>query len=513
MSTEPNITLGVIFFVYGLAFFSMGLAVLLEGGRGYDMRLRLALRPLAAFGLIHGINEWLDMFQILGIIGNDTATANLYRAFLLIILAFSFLSLSGFGFSALASDAAKRRISFLGPLTLAAIWGFGLLLVGGNYPQGETLWHVADVWTRYTLGIPSAVIASIGLIAQQRAFRRAGMAEFGRDSLVAAIAFGWYGLVGQLFTPASRLWPSTFLNQELFLHWFHFPIQLLRAGLAIIIATYVIRFMRAFDIEINRQIDELQATQLQEAQQREALRAELLKRVVRAQEAERQRIARELHDETGQSLTALGLGLRAVADAIDKDPKKAFKNLRKLETLTASSIDELQRVIAALRPAHLDELGLPAALRWYVNEVLEHAEDLKINFHTTGQEARLPEEVKVAIFRVVQEALTNILKHAVADTAEIRLIYALEKIIATISDDGIGMNLDILNMENRSSWGLLGMQERVALLGGDFYIKAAPNRGVTIQITIPLLTLNNHIIIDSETEPEVPHDDPSITSG
>ncbi|MGD2028155.1 MAG: histidine kinase, partial [Anaerolineales bacterium] len=366
-----DIQLFFVFFVYGLAFFSLGVTVFLEGDRSMDERLRLSLRPLAAFGILHGINEWIDMLEhIENFQPSPTGEAILFSVHLM-LMSFSFLSLSGFGFSLLAPNIRFRRLSLLAPLTLAAIWAFGIRILSGQFYFGVGACSITCVWTRYSLGIPAALAASIGLIAQQRNFRRAGMAKFGRDSLVAAIAFAWYG-IAQFFTKPSRLPPSTFINSELFEHWFNFPVQILRAGLAVVIAIYVIRFMRSFDEEIQEEIAHLQKMQLEEARKREELRGGLIKQIVAAQEAERQRIARELHDDTGQALTAIGLGLRGVSTQLNDKNTKASKNLRVLEALTTNSLNELQRIIANLRPAHLDDLGLAAAIRWYVNDARNH---------------------------------------------------------------------------------------------------------------------------------------------
>ena len=122
----------IVFFFYGLAFFSMGLAIILEGGRSSDELLPLSLRPLAVFGILHGINEWIDMFKQMGLNLNETQDLLLFTINL-IILAFSFISLSAFGFSLLSSDLMKRRLSFLAPLILAGIWGIGLTLLSGSY--------------------------------------------------------------------------------------------------------------------------------------------------------------------------------------------------------------------------------------------------------------------------------------------------------------------------------------------------------------------------------------------
>jgi signal transduction histidine kinase len=326
------------------------------------------------------------------------------------------------------------------------------------------------------------------------------MAEFGRDSLIASLAFGWYGVVGQLFTRPSRLPPSTFLNEELFLSWFGLPIQVLRAATAVVVAVYVIRFMRAFDAEITRQIEELQAAQLMEAKEREALRGDLLRRIVSAQEAERQRVARELHDETGQKLTAIGLGLQGVSGALEKNTKQAGKTLRKLQQLTADSIDELQRLIADLRPSHLDDLGLPAALRWYLGEINERT-GIKVKFRVRGEERHLPESITIAVFRIVQEALTNVVKHAKVDTAQVQLFFEDDHVQAVIKDEGRGFDMELLDSGGRKSWGLLGIRERASLLGGHFEIVSSPGKGTKIRVSIPCIENNAGIpeVIDNDS--------------
>jgi signal transduction histidine kinase len=310
------------------------------------------------------------------------------------------------------------------------------------------------------------------------------LVQFGRDSLAASIAFAWYGVAGQLFVPASRLWPSTFVNDELFLHWFGFPVQVFRAVLAVLIAIFVIRFMRAFDTEIQGQIEELQAMRLEEARRREALRGGLIKRIVAAQEAERQRIARELHDDTGQALTALGLGLRGVSRTVKVDQNKAAHNLRLLEELASNSLNELQRIIANLRPSHLDDLGLAAAIRWFINDVQNHTE-IQLTFTQQREEVPVSDEVKIAIYRVVQEAITNAIKYSSAENVNVELCFTDKTINVRIEDDGVGMDVDTLRTRREQSWGILGMRERAQLLDGEFKIDSSPGRGVHVSVSIP----------------------------
>ncbi len=470
----------VIDFFYGLAFFSMGLLVAMEGGRSTDARLRMALRPLAGFGLVHAAHEWLSMFVAMGHI--DQKQLAVISFISLTFLAFSFLSLAAFGAYLVLGSESTWRVSLIIPLGLEAIWVFGLLSFKGEYSQADLV-AIADVWTRYSIAIPASLLAAAGLIVQQRAFRRAGHVRFGRDSLWASISFGWYGLVGQLFTQPSLLPPSTFLNTDLFISLFGFPIQLLRAVTAIFASVFVIRFLRAFQVESDHKIAELQEARLHEARQREELRAELFRKVVAAQESERQRIARDLHDETGQSLTAIGMGLRGLADELDN--KKQNDTLSQLQALTSDSLKELQRIISDLRPAHLDDLGLSATLRWYATR-LQELTSLHARVDIEGDEPELDDAVKITIFRIVQESLNNVIKHSHATTVNIKIDYRQKEARILVRDNGMGFDMGLVQSRiGRTSLGLAGMDERAMLMGGEVQIHSRPNYGTEVEARIP----------------------------
>lgn len=472
----------LIYFFYGLAFFCMGLAILLERGHGSNARLRVALVPLAAFGLIHGSHEWLEMFERLRILPWAVPRYNAWEVLRIGLLATSFLSLSTFGASLLDRPRPRPRLRWLDSLALSVLWAIGIVVLLRKLLVSATFWDAADVWTRYMLAVPAALLAAAGLLAQRRAFERAGLGQFGLDCVMAALAFACYGLIGQTFPRPSVVPPSTIVNSELFQSLFGFPIQLLRAGMAIMASYFVIRFLRSFEVEQKAEIVQLQEAQLREAEAREALRLEMMRRNVGAQEAERQRIARELHDETGQSLTALGLGLRGIESAMASDPARAVQNVRHLENMVTRSLDELQRLIADLRPSHLDDLGLPAALRWYAGEVQTRWQ-MPVAVEIHGEPRPLPPAVTTALFRMAQEALTNTVKHANAYHALLRLDFGAESVTLTVEDDGIGF--DTLRRDKIGAWGLLGMEERANLLGGTVRIMSDSGRGTRVQAVFP----------------------------
>ena len=194
-----------------------------------------------------------------------------------------------------------------------------------------------------------------------------------------------------------------------------------------------------------------------------------------------------------------------MAASLNQDTERAGRNLKQLEALVTGALNELQRLIADLRPSHLDDLGLPATLRWWADEI-ESRVSLEVDVTVSGKEVHLPAPVRLAIFRATQEAITNIIKHADAVVAKVNLTYNDDHVSVTISDNGCGFDMnEILSDQYRPSWGLLGMQERASLLGGEVNIDSRPGIGTTVQITIPYLWQDN------ETEEEMPDDYSTVT--
>jgi two-component system sensor histidine kinase UhpB len=142
-------------------------------------------------------------------------------------------------------------------------------------------------------------------------------------------------------------------------------------------------------------------------------------------------------------------------------------------------------LISDLRPSHLDDLGLAATLRWYAGEVEERAK-LNVKVQISGAAHPLPPEVKTGLFRIAQEALTNVIKHADATEASLRLAYGDGEMVLEVNDNGIGFDARVLSMElSRPSWGLMGMEERATEMGGEFMITSKPGEGTLVRVEIP----------------------------
>lgn len=218
----------------------------------------------------------------------------------------------------------------------------------------------------------------------------------------------------------------------------------------------------------------------------EDMRAHLVDRLMRAQEEERQRIARELHDETEQTLASVLIGLRATEEATTLEAaRQSAGNLRQV---TAHALNELQRLVQGLRPALLDEMGLAAALQHSCREFGE-AHKIRVELHVGNlAEVRLPLSVETTLYRIVQEALTNIAKHAHAKTASVLIQSTPSSVRLVVEDDGSGFDQEAVRRTaaQNGRLGLYGMQERAKLVGGVFTVESSKEQGTAIHVELPL---------------------------
>lgn len=506
-------TISAIFFCYGLAFYSMGLALLVESGRASGLGFARSMRLLAGFGLLHGIHEWLDLAERELALVHDVSMHVWLLWLRIAILVTSFLALVAFGEHLLRRERDRCRPSW-GLTAGAALWyAISCVVVRVTYQLDDVAWmQAADVLSRYSLGIPGSVLACWALWHQRRVFRERGMSSFVFDLTVAALALALYGIVGQFFTQPSVIFPSMVINSDLFLRLVGFPIPLFRAGMAALVAISMIRVLRALEVENQQRLDaaeqarrrteelsreelarlnaELQAANEQTArllhvvQQRDAMRGELIQHITAAQESERKRIARELHDGTGQALTGLALGLRGLEMQVATNPDLVARKLAQLESMATTSLGELRHLINDLRPPQLDDMGLAAALRWLV-ERFHDRDKPSIQLEVRGTAHALPPEVETTLFRIAQEGLTNAIKHAQADHIWVTLDYD-NGLSLSVRDDGVGFNpAEELNPGSvRTAWGLMGMQERASLINAVLTLNSAPGSGATFTVRL-----------------------------
>jgi two-component system sensor histidine kinase UhpB len=226
-------------------------------------------------------------------------------------------------------------------------------------------------------------------------------------------------------------------------------------------------------------------TMLDVLQDHRGLLQKMSEQVLVAQEDERKRIARELHDETAQALTTLLIRLKILEKA--RTAPEMRGQIDELRELTADTLEAVRKLAVELRPATLDDLGLVAALEGYT-EAYGSRMPVRVAFHAEGfddREGRLPPQVELVLYRVVQEALTNVAKHAAAHEVRVALSRRTDEVIAAVEDDGGGFHVEDMMRSRERGLGLFGMQERLALVGGQLVIDSLPGRGTRIHARVP----------------------------
>ncbi|MBT6176619.1 MAG: PAS domain S-box protein [Deltaproteobacteria bacterium] len=243
--------------------------------------------------------------------------------------------------------------------------------------------------------------------------------------------------------------------------------------------------------EITRMVGSVR--DITERRQTEELRNRFIERVISAEDAERRRIARELHDETGQSLTSVMVGLKAIESSIE--PTEARNRVAHIRSLVGRTLEEVGRLARGLHPSVLDDLGFATAIGRYASEYSK-AHRVMVDVHLRGVDAenRLPLVVETTLYRILQEALTNIAKHAEATTASIIVERQGSKVRAIIEDDGRGFDLSesegVTTLDMSHGLGLHGIRERAALLKGWVTVESTPGMGTTLYVHLPIPELD-----------------------
>lgn len=220
----------------------------------------------------------------------------------------------------------------------------------------------------------------------------------------------------------------------------------------------------------------------------DAYRQSVSSQVLEALEEERKRIARELHDETGQALTSIVIRMELAEQSLPAD-SPLRDQIRATRTYTIETLEEIRRLTYDLRPSILDDLGLVPAIRWYLkNRLDEQGPEANLEVDPALSGLRLSEETEVALFRIVQEALTNVRKHGQATRVNVRIWVEQGRIRVRVEDNGRGFDVEeVLSREVRDrGLGLFGMKERAALVGGVVHIRSVPGRGTVVEVSAPI---------------------------
>ena len=530
----PVPRLVVVFFIYGLAFFAMGLAIALEARRSTELRLAQSLKYLAAFGLLHAAVEWIDMWLLLPW-PLDPAVASTLRVVRLTLFATSTVLLAVFGTTLIGYLApAYRWIRWI-PLALLVFWLANWAIGPHLNPLTTASWTptdasclrchdgvtvassatgtgwvpsmtVADIWVRYVIYLPASLFAAAALFVQGRRFVVSGYRRIARDCRWMAWAFVANGVIAGIIVPPAMFAPASWLNYDAFLSVVGIPPQVFRAALAVAIAVFGVRILRVFDVEYARQLADAQDGRLRAQEQAldvarraadsaAAWNRELESKVKERTEElfeqvrrlaileERDRLAREMHDSLGQVLGYVNIKAKVAEDLIARGrAPEAGEELGQMRSAVQGAYEDVRQAILSLRTAPQGD-GLVATLRGYLERFREQT-GLTATLEAADGITLAP-AVEAQVVRIVQEALANVRKHAQASAVQVRFDHEGGGTNVTVSDNGHGFDLAEVEASQGMRFGLLTMRERAESVGGSLTITTAPGRGTKVRLHMP----------------------------
>ena len=449
---------GIIYFIYGLTFFVLGLAIALQSRHSSHLELARSLSWLAAFGFLHGFNEWGDFFIPLQGEYLAPGIIRILQYFHLILLAVSFACLYGFGL-ALLEPLKHRRWLHAGFAALLVSWLVLSLFPFRVWFTDFNVWYNAvSALTRYFIGLPSGLLAAYAL--REHTLNRIApynVPRIFRALQLSGITMAVYALATGLIVPPVPFFPGNWLNTDTFTRYLLIPPQLIRALIGLAMAMTTIGFLEIFDVETIRQI---------EAMEQERVLAD-----------ERKRIARELHDGTIQKVYTAGLLVRSAEKLAEQDTPLAGR--------LATAVGVLDDAIGDLRQ-NLNQLHTPAKSPELLKLAIQNlATDPRFSsLVTVDLDLDLPDtcfltpERTIHVLAVLQEALANIVRHAHAQHVSVTADCTDDRLRMIVKDDGISLPAQVAG-----GHGLRNMRDRASLLHGTLLVeKLAKGTSVTLDI-------------------------------
>lgn len=452
--------LHVVRFAYGLVFFALGFAIVLQPRRHSVYYLSTALSWLAAFALVHAFADWGLVFIPNGVDEEQIRNLLTLRGIGVLV---SFGLLMQFGVALLTHDRPRERWLQLLPSIVTGLFLFLQMMEHHSAELGRAAW-LADtkVTGRYFLGLPAALLSAWGLITQGAILRREKLGQHIGHLYGAAVCLVLYGVVGGLVVPARGYFPANIMNDRFFFESFGLPVEVAR-GIAILGVTYfIVRLLDIFYLETQRRL---------QAAERE-----------RALLRERERIARELHDGIMQTLYGTGLGLKQVMSLAVSQPDAAGTILTELNREIGRSIVQMRSFVLDLKEELVSGSDLADQVEAMTTEVSQYAGiPLSVEVEAHASDCRIPAGIREEVIAVLREGLSNIVRHSEASSGRILLSLEDCTILLRITDDGKGFDPPQL-----SGQGLGTLRERVEALGGFVTVLSAPGKGAQLIAHLPL---------------------------
>ena len=455
----------IFFFVYGLAFFIMGITILLQTRHSSRLELARSLVWLAWFGIIHGLNEWGDFFIPSQSAYLSTPVINGLYVFQLVILAISFACLFEFGVTMLNPLGLGRWMHGFA-LILFLSWFIVIFFFIPPFIMDLNVWRaIANALARYFICLPGGLIAAFGLRQQtnHRIIPLNVPDSIIQNLRIAGISMAVYGLLAGAIPPTIPFFPGTILNLQTFSALVGIPVLVFRSMIALVMTITIINGLEIFDLETQQRIEKLEQQQI----------------VV----SERERLARDLHDGAIQKVYTAGLFVES-ASKLAPPGSDLNNRIQKAVVVLNDAIADLRLNLTQLHSnsAMTENKSLVEIISMVANDP-HYVTMVKVSLAMN-----IPTHIKLSPLRsdhlkaIINEVFANIVRHAKAYHVQMKVDVSNEKLIITVKDDGIGMS-------NRqpAGYGLRNMRDRAHLLNGKIDINSIQGKGTTVGLEIPLL--------------------------
>ncbi len=448
----------IILFVYGLVFFLLGFAIILQTRRSSRLDLARSLRWLAAFGITHGFYEWGDLFIPIQAEYLSENTEQLMYVFHKLLLAVSFLCLFEFGVAVLPSGRRSRWLHW--ETTLAfVIWVFFAFVLFPGDPLDAEWRRTANAFARYFIGFPGGLLAAYGLRAHTlQRIAPLNVPKIVQMFQVAGVSLMIYTLLAGTTPPPVDFFPGNILNTQTFEEFTGVPPMVFRSLFGAVIAFTIIRALEIFDLETERRIEQLEQQQIINA--------------------EHERLARDLHDGAIQKVYTAGLLVES-AERIADPQSELGKRLKRAVGVLSDSILDLRRNLAELH-AHTQTPSKPlSALLYEIADNPNYNSMVKVSVQVDLLEEKSMSDRRTGhLLAIVNEAMANAVRHAKAERVQIHAKDEGEALNIQIQDNGMG-----IPSEFKDGYGLRNMRDRARLLNGT--IEFENSKGLLVTLKVP----------------------------
>lgn len=449
----------IIYFVYGLVFFLLGFAIILQTRQSSRLDLARSLRWLAAFGIAHGFHEWGDLFIPIQAEYLSLEIMRLLNILHLILLALSFVFLFEFGLALLYTGKRGRWFHWLTTILFIG-WLIILFSIIPETISNERPWrYLSNALARYFIGFPGGLLAAYGLRRHTMLrIKPLNVPNIVFTLQLAGIALGAYALLAGLIPPPVNFFPGNIVNRSTFTEFVGLPPLVFRSLTGMIMAIALIRALEIFDVVTQRRIEELEQHQIVTT--------------------ERERLARELHDGAIQKVYTAGLLVESAWKLSDARSEIGSR-LQKSVTVLSDAILDLRRNLSELHAgSSLTVESLPVLLQ-QMAENPHYTSMVNITLDTDVLSSKTLSPMRSGhVFAIVNESLANIVRHAQATNVEIRARDLGTQLQIEIQDNGIG-----IPPEPTAGYGLRNMRDRARLLNGN--LQFINNKGTMVSLAIP----------------------------